>query len=59
MFSNLWILRPDCEKVLNEKSFWALDLVHIDKELKLLSINEKSIDENFIQYFIRMKINRK
>ena len=53
------ISRPNCEKLLNEKSFWALDVVHIEKELKKLSINEKTIDENFIQYFIRMKTNRK
>ncbi len=52
-------LRPNCEKLLNDKGLWALDVVLIENDLKMLSINEKSIDVNFIQYLIRTKLNRK
>lgn len=59
MLNHFKDLRPNCETLLNENNFWALDVVHIEKELKILSYNEKSIDENFIEYFIRVKMNEK
>jgi hypothetical protein len=41
-------LRPDCEKLLNDKSLWALDVISIQKLLKKLTNNEVTIEESFI-----------
>lgn len=59
MLSHITVLRPDCEKVLNEKDIWTLGVGHIEEELKTMSTHQISIDQNFINYFIRMKMNNK
>lgn len=58
MFSHIKDIRPDCEKILNEKSFWALLSNDIEKELNKFLINENSIvNQCFSQNFIRIKMN--
>ncbi len=46
-----------CDKILNEKCLWALDVDRVEKDLQNLSANKKSIEENFVYYFIQKKIN--
>jgi hypothetical protein len=52
--------RPDCEQLLNNKSLWALSVTDIQNDLmfkkfKNLSISESLIENNFCNYFIKMK----
>jgi hypothetical protein len=60
MMSPMKTMRPTCEKLLNNKSLWALDMSHIQNDLmfkkfKNLSISESLMKNNFCNYFIKMK----
>jgi hypothetical protein len=50
-------LRPNCEKILNEKTLWALSLCDIENNEKFAEISNQSfgIEENFNSFFIRKK----
>jgi hypothetical protein len=53
-------VRPTCEQLLNNKSLWALSISDIQNDLmfkkfKNLSTSESLIENNFCNYFIKMK----
>ncbi len=53
--------RPDCDKLLDRKSSWAIDKNEmeeneISEKLVKLSTEEKSIEQNFCDYFIKRKL---
>jgi hypothetical protein len=50
-------LRPNCEKILNEKTLWALSLSDIENDEKFAEISNQSfsIEESFNSFFIRKK----
>jgi hypothetical protein len=53
-------MRPTCEQLLNNKSLWALSVSDIQNDLmskkfKSLSISESLKENNFCNYFIKMK----
>jgi hypothetical protein len=56
--------RPNSEKLLNNKSLWALNINDIQndstfKKFKNLSISELLIENNFCSYFIKIKSTHK
>jgi hypothetical protein len=48
--------RPDCGKLLKEKGFWFLEKNIFEDQFKKFSINEKTIEESFSEYFVRNKL---
>jgi hypothetical protein len=61
MMSNIKTTRPSCDQLLNDKNLWSLEISGIKndvicQELRELSVNELSIEENFCKYFIKTKI---
>lgn len=61
MLSAMKSMRPSCEHILRQKSFWALDMSEIEnksisEKFSKLSVNAKTIDESFYEYFIRTKL---
>jgi len=55
--SNKKNLRPNCEQMMREKKFWALEL----RRLKQISANElenlkHSVDESFHSTFIKLRL---
>jgi hypothetical protein len=53
--------RPDCGRLLDRKSEWAIDKSEmeeneISEKLAKLSTEEKSIEQNFCYYFIETKL---
>ncbi len=60
MMSPMKTIRPTCEQLLNNKSLWALSVTDTQNDLMLekfknLSISESLIENNFCNYFIKMK----
>jgi hypothetical protein len=64
MMSAMKNKRFTCDQILNDKKFWALNISDIEndvncKELSLLSINKISIEQNFCNYFVKIKLMNK
>ncbi len=56
MMSLFMSSRPDCGKLLKEKGFWFLEKNIFEDQFKKFSINEKTIEESFSEYFVRNKL---
>ncbi len=53
MMSPFMTSRPNCEKLLKEKSLWFLEKNIIKYQFK--NFNEKTIEESFSEYFVKNK----
>jgi hypothetical protein len=64
MMSQTINLRPTCDKLLDHKKEWALDVNEVKEEIShqifsQISINECSIEVNFCECFLNAKLKHK